>query len=143
MKPEIADKLSYYWIYIETKIYFLIIYIYIYIKMNRSANEFVFGILGFYGKYLCSTRVSNFIVLFRRLIVARVVSASSLCREDCFDRSVILFLIFSIWVGIYKYLLYGSVCLHMCVYMWSHRYTYILSLFFLSSLFLFDLNISK
>ena len=47
-------------------------HIYIYI-INRSANEFEFGILRFYFIYLLSTRVSVFFVLPRRLIVPRVV----------------------------------------------------------------------
>ena len=46
-------------------------YIYIYIKTNRCANEFKFGILGFYFIYFCSTHVSDFMVPLRRLIMAR------------------------------------------------------------------------
>ena len=54
--------------------------------MNKSANEFEFGILGFYFIYLCFTYVLDFMVLFRRLIMARVVFASSLYSENCFDK---------------------------------------------------------
>ena len=61
-----------------------------YFKMNRSANEFEFGILGFYyfRFLLFSTRVSD---TGLPLIMATVVSASNLYSKDCFDRVVILF----------------------------------------------------
>ena len=64
----------------------------LYFKMNRSANESKFDILGFYYfLYLCSTHVSNFMILSRRLITARIISASSFDSKDCFDCSVIFF----------------------------------------------------
>ena len=47
----------------------------IYIKRNRSANEFKFGILGFYFIYLYFNCVWDFMFLFRRLKMANVVSA--------------------------------------------------------------------
>ena len=50
--------------------------------MNRFANEFKCGTLCFY--FICSTRVSDFIVLFRRLILSRIVSASAFYNEDYF-----------------------------------------------------------
>ena len=65
------------------------IYIYIYI-MNRSANEFECGTLGFYFIKLCCTRVSDFIVFFRRLMMLRAVF-SGFYRKDYFNRVVILF----------------------------------------------------
>ena len=59
--------------------------------MNRSANESGVGIFSFYFIFLCSTRVLDLVDFFRRLIMARVVSVSSLYSEDCFGRGVILF----------------------------------------------------
>ena len=54
--------------------------------MNRSVNESEFVILGFYYFiYLCSTGVSDLIVLLRRLIMAKVVFVSNFYCEDCFD----------------------------------------------------------
>ena len=53
--------------------------------MNMSANEFEFGILGLHFISLCFRCVSDFMVLFRRLILARVNSVSSFYSGDCFD----------------------------------------------------------
>ena len=59
--------------------------IYIYIEINSSANEFECGILGFYFIQLCSARVSDFMVFFKRLIMNMVVLIFSFYKEDCFD----------------------------------------------------------
>ena len=59
-----------------------------YFKMNRSAKELEFGILGFYYFiYLCFTHVSDFMMFFRRFIKVR----QFLICSYCFDRDVILF----------------------------------------------------
>ena len=67
--------------------------------MNRFTTEFEYGILGFYFIYLSSTRVSDFMVILRRLIRVRVVSASM----EMVLIGVRFVLIFH--VCIYKYLL--------------------------------------
>ena len=60
------------------------------IKMNRPANEFELGILGFHFIYLSTKRVSDFIVLLRRIIMARVVAGFSFYSEEYFNRGMIL-----------------------------------------------------
>ena len=53
--------------------------------MKRSANKSEFGNLGYYYFiYLCSINISDFMVLLRILIMARVISASCFYSEDYF-----------------------------------------------------------
>ena len=61
--------------------------------MNKSGNEFECNAFGFYFIELCSTHVSDFMVPFRRLIMARVFFFYLFCfqSENCFDKVVILF----------------------------------------------------
>ena len=94
--------------------------------MNRCANEFKFCIVWFYLMYFYSTRISDFMVFFRRLITSRLVSASNRSSEDCFDGGVFLFQNLEIFFRIYKYLLcvcmrarvcvYACVCVCVCIY---------------------------
>ena len=68
-----GDSLNFLKLYIYIYIIYIYIYIYIYIKVNRFANESEFGIYVFIILiYLCSTRVSDFIVFCRRLIMVRL-----------------------------------------------------------------------
>ena len=62
-----------------------------YFKMNRFANELECGSLGFYFIWLCSTRVSDFMVFFRKLIIVKAVFFSDFYNEDYFDSIVIHF----------------------------------------------------
>ena len=62
--------------------------------------------LRFYFRYLCPTRVSDFVLLFRRLIMARFISVSSFYSVDCFDRGVILFDVIFYIIYIYIYYIY-------------------------------------
>ena len=94
----------------------------VYIKINKSANEFEFGILGSYCIYLCSTCVLDLIVLPRRLIIAGIVSASGLNYEDCFDKGLIIFNS-GICFFICMYLLVSTLCVRVCVYECVHSHT--------------------
>ena len=68
----------------------LYIYIYIYIYIS-PANEFECGTLGFNFLWLCSSRISDSVTLFRRLIIVKVAFISGYYCEDFFDRDVIIF----------------------------------------------------
>ena len=75
------------------RVVFIVLVIYIYVcvcggvsicwsverkgNMNRSANEFECGTWGFYFISLYSTRVLDFIILLRRLIISRIVHCKS------------------------------------------------------------------
>ena len=79
-----------------------------------SMNEFEFGILGIYCIYLYSTSISNFMVFFKRLILANIVSTLSFYSEDHFDSSVILFHSKGFfYVCINKYVLFMCVYIHI------------------------------
>ena len=98
--------------------------------MNRFANEF--GILDFYFIYLCSyfiylcsTCVSDFMVLFRRLIMAGVVTASSSYSKNCFDWGVILFNSRNCFIlCMYLFTSMYFVCLYICIHAGTSDYCF-------------------
>ena len=135
-----------------------------YFKMNIFTKEFEFGILGFYFIKFSSTRVLDFMILFRRLIITWVISASSLYSEGCFKKGGILFnsriyvfyaftSVYFVRVCVYVGLcvcvcdcvcvcLCDCVCVCVCVYAFLYMHIHPVVVVFFSS-FLSRLNVSQ
>ena len=88
------------------------------VKMNRFTNEFECGTLGFYLIKVCSTRVPDFLTLFKRLIMCLFRLGCSFLNSDLFIYSYFIF------TSIY----FVSLCVYAFTYMHVHPVVFFLFL---------------